>query len=214
MPAGLSPVKILALSDDVVPYIYSPSVRETFAVANLIAACGDLPASYLEYVVCQLNVPLVYVAGNHDPDDYIVPGGIDIDGRTSRVGGLTVAGLGGSQRYKEDGRHQYTEAEMHARLIPVLPRLLLRRWRTGHGLDLLVTHAPPRGIHDGADTTHRGFLAFRRLVRAIRPRLMIHGHLHIYADLTPRDTWLDGCRILNVYPAQLVDLLERRVGRL
>ncbi len=199
-------MKILALTDDVVPYIYSPSVREKFATASLIAACGDLPASYLEYVVCQLNVPLVYVAGNHDPDDYRVPGGIDIDGRTARVGGLTVVGLGGSQRYKDDGRHQYTEAEMHTRLIPVLPRLLLRRWRTGHGVDLLVTHAPPRGIHDEADTTHRGFLAFRRLVRAIRPRLMIHGHLHIYADLRPRDTWLDGCRILNVYPVALVDL--------
>jgi len=201
-------MKILALSDDVVPYIYSPSVREKFAKARLIAACGDLPASYLEYVVCQLNVPLVYVAGNHDPDDYLVPGGIDIDGKISRVGGLTVVGLGGSQRYKDDGRHQYTEAEMHARLIPILPRLLLRRWRTGHGTDLLVTHAPPRGIHDEADLTHRGFLAFRRLVRVIRPRLMVHGHLHIYADLRPRDTWLDGCRILNVYPAQLVDLPE------
>ena len=201
-------MKILALSDDVVPYIYSPSVREKFAKAGLIAACGDLPASYLEYVVCQLNVPLVYVAGNHDPDDYLVPGGIDIDGKTSRVGGLTVVGLGGSQRYKDDGRHQYTELEMHARLLPVLPRLLLRRWRTGHGTDLLVTHAPPRGIHDEADITHRGFLAFRRLVQAIRPRLMVHGHLHIYADLRPRDSWLDGCRILNVYPAQLVDLPE------
>jgi len=201
-------MKILALSDSVVPYVYSPSVREMFAKAGLIAACGDLPASYLEYVVCQLNVPMVYVPGNHDPDDYRVPGGIDVDGRISRVGGLTVVGLGGSQRYKGDGRHQYTETGMHTRMIPVLPRLFLRRLRAGHGADLLVTHAPPRGIHDESDLVHRGFLAFRRLVRLVRPRMMLHGHLHIYADLRPRDTWLDGCRVLNVYPALLVDLPE------
>jgi Icc-related predicted phosphoesterase len=205
-------MKILALSDSVVPYVYSPSVRELFAEATLVAGCGDLPASYLEYVVGQLNIPLVYVPGNHDPDIYRVPGGIDVDGKISRVAGLTIVGLG-SQRYKADGRHQYSEAGMHARMVPVLPRMILRRLRTGHGADLLVTHAPPLGIHDEPDLVHRGFLAFRRLVRWVRPRLMLHGHLHVYADLRPRDTWLDGCRVLNVYPSMLVELPEAELTR-
>ena len=105
-------MKILALSDRVVSRIYSSTVREQFADVELIIGCGDLPAYYLEYVVTQLNVPLVYVPGNHDPDDLIVPGGIPADGKIVKLNGAVIVGLGGSRRYKPKGRHQYTEAEM------------------------------------------------------------------------------------------------------
>ena len=30
-------------------------------------SCGDLPFDYLEYLVSRLDVPLLYVPGNHDP---------------------------------------------------------------------------------------------------------------------------------------------------
>jgi Icc-related predicted phosphoesterase len=199
-------VHLLALSDRVVPYVHSPSVKETFRDVRLIVGCGDLPAYYLEYVVNQLGVPLVYVPGNHDPDDLRVPGGQSVDGRLTRAAGLTVAGLGGSRRYKPDGRHQYTEAEMHARGLRLLPRLVLRRLTDGHGLDLLVTHAPAYGIHDGPDLTHRGFLAFRRLLRVARPRVMLHGHVHILRNLESHQSRLGAVRVFNVYPVLKVEL--------
>ena len=110
-------MKILALSDSVVDQIYSAWVLERFSDVDLIVGCGDLPADYLEYVVTQLNVPLVYVPGNHDPDDYRVPGGISIDGRVEVINGVRIAGLGGSQRYKSRGRHQYTEQQMFYRMV-------------------------------------------------------------------------------------------------
>jgi len=34
---------------------------------ELILACGDLPFEYLDHLTQQLDVPLVFVAGNHDP---------------------------------------------------------------------------------------------------------------------------------------------------
>ena len=199
-------MKILALSDRVVEQVYSPAVRERYPGVDLILGCGDLPAYYLEYVECQFNVPLLYVPGNHDPDNFRVPGGQDIDGRVARVQNLTLTGLGGSRRYKADGRHQYSEAEMRLRLIPILPRLLWRRIRFGHGTDILVTHAPPKGIHDGPDLAHTGFDAFQRLIRAVRPRLVLHGHVHLWSGTETRETQLDGTRILNVYPVQVIDL--------
>jgi Icc-related predicted phosphoesterase len=165
-----------------------------------------LPAYYLEFVECQFNVPLFYVAGNHDPDDFNVPGGRDIDGKIARVRDVCVAGLGGSRRYKADGRHQYSETEMHLRLIPILPRLLWRRLRRGYGVDILVTHAPPRGVHDAPDPAHIGFKAFHRLIRAVRPRLLVHGHVHLWTGAETRETRLDGTRVLNVYPIQVIDL--------
>jgi Icc-related predicted phosphoesterase len=203
-------MKILALSDQVVEQVYSPAVRERYPDVDLILGCGDLPAYYLEYIECQFNVPLLYVAGNHDPDNFRVPGGQDIDGRVARVRRLTVTGLGGSRRYKADGRNQYSEAEMHLRLIPILPRLLLRRLRFGHGTDILLTHAPPKGIHDGPDLAHTGFAAFQWLIRAVRPRLVLHGHVHLWSGTETRDTQVDGTRILNVFPVRLIDLEARQ----
>jgi Icc-related predicted phosphoesterase len=96
--------------------------------------------------------------------------------------------------------------QMHLRSIPLLPRMVWRRLRTGRGADILVTHAPPRGIHDGPDLAHTGFDAFQRLIRLVRPRLMVHGHVHLWTGMEPRDTQLDGTRILNVFPLQLIEL--------
>jgi Icc-related predicted phosphoesterase len=99
---------------------------------------------------------------------------------------------------------------MHFRLLPVLPRLLWRRLRHGCGADILVTHAPPRGIHDAPDLAHSGFDAFQRLIRAVRPRLVVHGHVHLWTGTETRETHLDGTRILNVFPIQLIDLEASR----
>ncbi len=33
---------------------------------EFILACGNLPVSYMEFMVSTLNVPLYYVLGNHD----------------------------------------------------------------------------------------------------------------------------------------------------
>jgi Icc-related predicted phosphoesterase len=203
-------MKILALSDQVVPLIYSSTVRERFADVELIVGCGDLPAYYLEYVVTQLNVPLVYVPGNHDPDELNVPGGTSVDGKLMQVNGAVVVGLGGSRRYKPKGTHQYTEAEMSWRSVRLLLKYLPTRLVKGRWVDLLVTHAPPKGIHDASDLAHQGFAAFRHFVRAFRPSMMLHGHSHAIRNLDETRSQLYSCEIVNVFPYQVVDLPEVR----
>lgn len=195
-------MKILALSDEVVESIYSPVVRERFGDVRLIVGCGDLPAAYLEYVVTQLNVPLVYVHGNHDSDDYRVQGGECVDGRWMRINGVSIAGLGGSQRYKPVGRHQYTDEEMFARTA----RLLLTSRMGGRHVDLFLTHASPLGVHDGPDHVHAGFRAFHTFLRVGKPRLMLHGHTHPLPNLEPTLTPLYNTQVINVYPCRLVEL--------
>jgi len=201
-------MKILALSDEEVGFIDNPRVRDSVGDVSLIVSCGDLPARYLEYVVTQLNVPLIYVPGNHDPDGLGVPGGIDVDGRVVRLQGLTIGGLGGSRRYKEDGRHQYTESQMQWRVVQMAPRMILNRMRRGRGLDLFVSHAPPLGIHDGVDHAHQGFVAFRSLLAAFRPAMMLHGHSHARRNVETMDTQFLATRILNVYPFRLIEWPE------
>ncbi len=203
-------MKVLALSDQVVPLIYSAAVRERFADVELIVGCGDLPAYYLEYVITQLNVPLVYVPGNHDPDELIVPGGISVDGKLVQINGAVVVGLGGSRRYKPKGKHQYTEAEMSWRSARLFLKYLPTRLVKGRWVDLLITHAPPKGIHDASDLTHQGFTTFHHFVRALRPSMMLHGHSHVIRNLDETRSQLYGCEIVNVFPYQVVDLPEVR----
>jgi len=197
-------MKILALSDQVEPLVYSEAVRQRYTDVDLVVGCGDLPEAYLEYVVTQLNVPMVYVPGNHDADTYDVPGGINIDGRIVSVAGLMIGGLGGSRRYKPGGVHQYSGLQMRVRAARFLAHLTARRLRYRRGLDVFVTHAPPLGIHDQTDLAHTGFEAFHDILRVGQPGLMLHGHVHVCSNLVTTETERYGCRIVNVFPRKVV----------
>ncbi len=199
-------MKLLGLSDQTNPFVYSSVIGDKFADIDLIVGCGDLPAEYLEYVVSMLDVPLVYVPGNHDPDNFNIPGGLNIDGRMVRVRGLRIIGLGGSRRYKDKGKHQYSENQMRIRMFSLLPTLLFHRMIRRVRIDLLVTHSPPYGIHDAKDIAHTGFAVFRDLVDYSRARMMLHGHSHATRNLEITESIFHGCTILNVYPYRVVEI--------
>jgi len=63
-------MKILVVSDKVDDYIYSPGLKERMPDVELVFSCGDLPFYYLEFIVSSLNVPLMYVFGNHHTFEY------------------------------------------------------------------------------------------------------------------------------------------------
>jgi Icc-related predicted phosphoesterase len=216
-------MRILALSDQVVEQIYSPRVMDLFGGVSLVVGCGDLPDYYLEYVVSMLNVPLFHVPGNHDlpPSDVDRKGLGDgalprdcgnLDGRVVREQGLLLAGLGGSVRYRPDGTYQYTQAEMGRRVLGLTPRLWLNRFRYGRALDVLITHAPPKGIHDGTDPAHVGFVAFNRFMARFRPRYLLHGHSHVWRRDTVVTTQVGATTVLNVCPYRVIEITGAHAG--
>ena len=207
-------VKILAVADKVVDLIYGPNIGKYFADVELVLACGDLPYDYLEYIVTMLCVPLFFVRGNHDREwqhtaEGIVPaypeGCVDLHRRVVAHRGLLLAGLEGSQRYKP-GPYQYSEPEARWLLWSLWPRLLVNRLRTGRYLDVLVTHAPPRGIHDQPDRCHLGFQALVRFMERVRPRYLIHGHVHLYGHHQRwRSTYRD-TEVINAFGYRLLEV--------
>lgn len=199
-------MKVLALSDKQVQFIYSTKLAETFSDVDLILGCGDLPARYLEYVLTVLNVPCVYVHGNHDPDNQRVPGAVSAEGRIVEINGLSIFGLGGSPRYKAEGRHQYTESQMKRRIWPHLPKFWWRSFKDQRAFDILLTHAPARGIHDDTDPAHLGFEVFLDLMALASPRLMVHGHTHVIPNLVDTETKYRQTFIVNAYPYKLIEL--------
>jgi Icc-related predicted phosphoesterase len=198
--------RILALSDVVDPVACGPGARERFGEIDLVIGCGDLPYDYLDRVATVFGAPLVAVHGNHDVpldrvDDPHVPTWwhqIDLHGRVVEQNGLTLAGLGGSPVYN-NGPFQYEELDLWLQIVRQTPRLLWNRLRRGRAVDILVTHAPPRGIHDLPDQAHLGFKAVRWFLRIFRPRYHLHGHIHIYDGRVATQTRFGDTTVLNAY---------------
>jgi hypothetical protein len=252
-------VRVLAVSDVVDEALWAdPSpVRGV----GLILACGDLPFEYLGRLMNALDVPLVFVPGNHDPDvsGYRTSraglilraglparppwpsGAVNADGRVVDVAGLRIAGLGGSPRYSP-GPNQYTDWQQGRRARRLAARARLHRLRArpprpaaesdpqaGQArpmaaqarptagtspqaglarpglVDVLLTHAPPRGVGDRPDPPHRGFPALVTLTRRLRPALLLHGHVDPGPDLLASQPFY-GTIVLNVTGRRLLDV--------
>ncbi|MDQ7025680.1 MAG: metallophosphoesterase family protein [Anaerolineae bacterium] len=205
-------MKILCVSDENAPTLEnSANLRRRYSDIDLIISCGDMSVAYLDFIVTVLGKPLMYVRGNHD-ERYTEtpPGGVNLHENFVNFKGVSIIGLEGCLKYN-NGKIQYTQTEMHTKVISLAPRLRFRRWRKGHGVDILVTHTPPRGIHDIEDDfPHRGFDALIKFMDWYRPRYLIHGHVHTWDRRKQTDTQYKETRILNIMPYTVleVDALE------
>ena len=189
-------MKILTVSDTVVPALYGDFEAGRFKEIDLVLGCGDLPPEYLGFLANAFDAPLYYVRGNHDLryENRPPEGCIDLHKKMVRVNDLNILGLEGSRWYN-GGPQQYTDSQMAA----MVRGLRFTLWRKG-APDIIITHAPPRGVHDEEDLCHRGFKTHLRLVKKYRPRYFIHGHIHRdFADSSERITVLHGTRIVNAY---------------
>ena len=59
-------MKILCVSDQIDPLVYSINIKERYQDVDLVISAGDLPMEYLEFIVSSLNKPLLFVFGNHN----------------------------------------------------------------------------------------------------------------------------------------------------
>jgi uncharacterized protein len=186
---------VLAVADEISPLLYDYFDRERWRHIDLVLSCGDLPPEYLGFLCSSLDVPVLYVRGNHDSAYQMerYDGCINVHGRVVECNGVRVAGFEGSQRYNA-GPVQYTEGMMQR----LLWRERLRCFRSG-GPDIVLTHAPPAGVHDAPDLCHRGFASFVRAIECWRPQYFVHGHTHAYnrSDMT---TTVGHTTVVNAYP--------------
>jgi len=208
-------MKILSVSDVVDHLVESPAIAERFADVDLVIGCGDLPFAYMEYIVTMLGKDMYFVYGNHAQNvvtnaaGFLVeesPGGcVDIHRRVVCHRGLILGGLEGSLRYN-DGQHQYSQSQMHWMARSMSPQLMWNRLHRGRAIDILVTHAPPWGIHDADDLPHQGFRAYLDFMERWRPKYLIHGHTHLYRLDAPRVDRYCETTIINTYGYQVLDV--------
>ncbi len=196
-------MKLLLLSDKESPYLWDYYRPGRLSEYDLMLSCGDLKASYLSFLVTMGRARLLYVHGNHDVNySRNPPEGCDcIEDKLVTVNGLRILGLGGSLMYS-GAPHQYTERQMRRRL-----------WKAGWairragGVDIVLTHAPPRGYGDAEDLAHRGFEAFMPFLDKYKPKYLIHGHVHMnYGHDIPRTVQRGETTIVNAWERYVLEI--------
>ncbi len=215
-------VRVLAIADEVSDALWGP--RSAVLAPDLVVAAGDLPWDYLEYLSSSLDRPVVFVPGNHDPEvsrakphrsgQYLQagmpcepprPAGcLNVDGTVLDVAGLRIAGLGGCVRYRP-GPNQYSQREYRRRAGRLVRRVGRLQRRAPGAVDILLTHAPPRGLGDEEDRPHVGIDALHAVLGHLTPRWHLHGHIHPHGHPKP-DRTVGATTLRNVIPYRLIEI--------
>lgn len=90
-------MKILCVSDQIDPLIYTNNAKKNFPDIDLILCAGDLPLDYVDFIVSVFNKPALFVFGNHDLKEYKYYRGLarffGTEGQESKACGALYAGF-------------------------------------------------------------------------------------------------------------------------
>ena len=189
-------MKRLILADVESEWLWNYFEKEKLEGIDLILSCGDLKPQYLSFLASFTKAPVLYVRGNHDDCYEIDPpdGCICIEDSIYNFNGLRIMGLGGSIKYN-NGKNQYTQNQMKKRVKRMWFKLM-----RNHGFDILLTHAPAAGFHEGDDRAHKGFDIFSELIDRYHPKFFIHGHVHKdYSRNFVRQDQIGDTTVINGY---------------
>jgi len=218
-------MKILCISDYKDHVVYSNRIEKRFKDVDFVLSSGDLDLNYYNFIISHLNKPLFFVFGNHNLEhikyyrseyaDFTggntnscfnnpCCGATYVGGKVKKYNNVIIAGLGGSMRYNK-GLNQFTEIGMFIFMLRLIPKLFWNKLFHGRYLDILLTHASPRGIHDNKDRCHTGFKVFLWFMKTFKPKYLIHGHIHLYDMNKNRMTKYHDTLVINAYKYFVLD---------
>lgn len=222
--------KILCISDQIDPVIYSKNVKEKYGDVDFIISAGDLPIEYLDFVQNALNKPLFFVFGSHNlkalthyhpemaeksnedeinifkkANEIKSNKGTYIGFKSCKYENIILAGISGAKK-RNDGKNQFTERQMKRKLSRMIPALLLNKIKYGRYLDILVTHSPPILDEEKEENKQLRFECFTKFINFFKPKYIIHGQVHIYDSQQTRSTKYKNAEIINAYSRHILEL--------
>lgn len=191
--------KILCVSDiEILKELKIETLKEKFKDIDFIMSAGDVSNDYLDYLVSVLNKDLIMVNGNHIYRHNVsIDFAKKIDGKGIKYKGLRILGLDGCRVYSFK-EHQYTEWQMTKKILKNIFFLL-------GGVDIVLSHASPSGIHDVDDGVHNGFKIFHKIIKYCKPKLWIHGHIHLHNFMVYQDTKVMETVVSNTFGYRVFD---------
>ena len=127
------------------------------------------------------------------------------DPETGRKTPLLIAGASGTSRYN-NGLCQFTDSQMKFKLLKLVPKLIYNKLKYGRYLDIFMTHASPRHIHDHEDPCHIGFECYNWFLQRFKPVYMVHGHIHLYDLREERIGKYYDTTVVNAYAHYVIEL--------
>ncbi len=177
----------LAYTDKYINYLKSLNPDDY----DLCLLLGDL--SGLDIDAIKNLVPtekLFGVVGNHDSIDFLDVNGVNnINGKVIDCKGIKIAGIMGSNRYKEKDYGMQT----HEESIELAEKMEVA--------DILISHDRAY-IFDRRDVVHDGLKGITRYIYKNHVPLHIHGHLHEEME----EILKNGTKSIGLYQIKLLEL--------
>jgi len=163
--------------------------------ADCVLILGDItefgPDELASEIVGSVDLDVYAIPGNCDPLTIplaVAKCGNDMHGRSVVIGGIHIAGLGGSNPTIFNTPFELSEDEIFAKLDKI----------SKEGMVLMV-HAPPYGINDMIPSgLHVGSTAILKIVKKYKPLLVLSGHIHEAMGVVVKD----GTTFVNPGPAK------------
>lgn len=149
---------------------------------------GDISLQTIKTIVFyNSDKPIYGVCGNHDDWDTLKKSGIyDLHGKCISFGGVKIAGIAGSHRYKSGDYPMLTQKESIG-ICKYIPQA-----------DILISHDTMYKLY-GKDITHIGLKGITQYIRKNNIKLNICGHYHS-GDVVKKY----GCLVVNVFRCCLI----------
>jgi uncharacterized protein len=201
-------MELLCVSDWIDPLIYSERMKYRMENVDIIISCGDVSTNYLDFIMSELNKPLFLVVGNHvgrskikktflgSPKLEVPQCFNNLHLKVFKYKGVLLTGFQGCVWYN-GGPFQYKQWEVYLRMLKIVPRLIYNKIVHKRFIDIFVSHAAPYGIGDQEDPCHQGLKAFNLFIKLFKPKLFLHGHIHLYDRNKGREKNLGETRIIN-----------------
>lgn len=183
-------VKILAIAD-----LHAWDRSELELIKNLEFDCccllGDIPQAAIDEIrqlVHRQFKPIFGVLGNHDDQGALERCGIyNLDRKGTVINGVSIAGIGGSHRYKNGDYPMLTQKES-IDIAEHCPKA-----------DILISHDAAFHVMKRLDKAHCGLKGISKYISRNKPKLNICGHYHENIRRKYK-----GCEIICVYRCALV----------
>ncbi len=137
---------------------------------NAVFLLGDIYRTELiriKKIFDEKNIPVFAIHGNHEPVSYIEETGItNLHGFSCNIAGLTVTGMGGCVKYKEDSEVCMMSDKESLIFAQSLPKA-----------DIFISHASCKTGSDPLDV-HSGLEGVSWYIDHHKPAFHFHGHNH------------------------------------
>lgn len=167
---------------------------------DLCCILGDISDN--DYKIILEVVPknkIVALLGNHDRYGLIEEKGLyNLNGKTIKVNGLTIGGIEGSFKYKDEHFPSFTHEESIS-FIKKLPKV-----------DILLSHDKPY-IYNNYDPVHDGLKGITKYIYENKVPINIHGHIHeSYQKILKNGTIEKSAYLVELIEIKNNKLLEKK----